>query len=324
MNIYHTILKAMDSGLTLYMLTVVESKGSAPGRRGFKMLVLENAELFGSIGGGIMEFNMVEKAKTLLQNKKYSHFLIRQDHHGNSKETSGMICSGSQIIAFNVLFKEDKATILKVLETGQGIELSHKGVQSIKNVSQQVFYQSDNTSWVYKEITQFKPQVHIFGAGHVSLPTSQLLTRLGFSVNLYDNRDSINTYLANNSVKNKRIITYENINQDCEINQRDYVLLMTHKFTEDKLLLSQLCDQKIHYIGVLGSQNKIDVMFKALHNEGVKQQQLDKIHAPVGLAIQSQTVEEIAVSIVAQIIKYKNIGSLSLPKNRNRSEEKLL
>jgi len=75
---------------------------------------------------------------------------------------------------------------------------------------------------------------------------------------------------------------------------------------------------------VLGSQNKIDVMFKALHNEGVKQQQLDKIHAPVGLAIQSQTVEEIAVSIVAQIIKYKNIGSLSLPKNRNRSEEKLL
>ena len=69
MKIWSEIKKQLEQGCSLYLLTVVESIGSAPGRRGFKMLVTESGYLFGSIGGGIMEFNMVEMAKELLLNR---------------------------------------------------------------------------------------------------------------------------------------------------------------------------------------------------------------------------------------------------------------
>ena len=67
MTIWHEIKKLIEQGCSLYLLTVVESNGSAPGRRGFKMIVSDSGFLSGSIGGGIMEFNMVEKAKDLLK-----------------------------------------------------------------------------------------------------------------------------------------------------------------------------------------------------------------------------------------------------------------
>jgi len=307
MAIWHEIKNIIEQGCSLYLLTVVESEGSAPGRRGFKMLVSETDYLYGSIGGGIMEFNMVEKAKALLVDKTIQHQVIRQDHRGTSNTSSGMICSGSQVIAFNYLGRDDLMLVDACTQTSVMLEFSENGLKSCDETDE-CFIMKFSNVWSYTEFINNRDNIiaHIFGAGHVSVPTSELLSKLGFEVRLYDNREDINTFNDNEYASIKKNINYADIANSIAFGSNDYVLLMTHKFTEDKLLLSQLLNINVAYLGVLGSENKISIMFKALLTEGFSQEQLDKVFAPIGLSIKSETTEEIAISIAAEIIRIKN------------------
>jgi xanthine dehydrogenase accessory factor len=306
MNIWHEIKKQLEQGRSLYLLTVIQSEGSAPGRRGFKMLVSENGTLCGSIGGGLMEFNMVEEAKALLDKGLIQQHTYHLVHRGEAQASSGMICSGSQTIAFNHLTKDDLMLVSACIDNPQTLEFNHQGIQSIDAGAGEYCRIKFKDVWYYSELINQTLTAHIFGAGHVSVPTSKLLKELGFSVNLYDNRDEINTFQDNQQVDSKALIDYQQVLSQTDIKEKDYVLLMTHKFTEDKLLLSQLLEMNINYLGVLGSANKIQVMFKALLNKGITQEQLDSVHAPIGINIHSQTTQEIAVSIAAEIVKFKN------------------
>ncbi len=306
MKIWSKIQSLLQSKHKLYLLTVVQSKGSAPGRVGFKMIVNDDGQLFGSIGGGLMEYNMVEKAKQMLKDGIVKHFTTEQIHKGGSSASSGMICSGSQVIAFNYLCPNDFPLINSIRQTKQHLKLADSGILLVPSSKKSDFKQISPSHWSYTESIISKPIAHVFGAGHVSVPTSQLLTQVGFDVFLYDNRYGINTFKNNQEVYSKRIIDYKKVLEEVEIKSTDYILLMTHKFTEDRLLLSQLLTIKHHYLGVLGSDNKIKVMFDALREQGFSQNDLEKTYAPIGLNINSQTPEEIAVSIVAEVIKFKN------------------
>lgn len=308
MTIWHKIKEILEQGSSLYLLTVVESNGSAPGRRGFKMIVSDSGYLYGSIGGGIMEFNMVEKAKSLLNESRIQHQIIKQVHRGQSESSSGMICSGSQIIAFNFLSGDDLGIIVSCAQTSMMIELSPNGINSIVLACEESFSMQDPDEWSYKEHINKDPvnKVHIFGAGHVSVALCELLSKFEFDVRLYDNRPELNTFVDNEFIQHKYIVSYENIKQSVSFNENDYVLLMTHKFIEDKLLLSQLMNNDFSYLGVLGSKNKINVMYSQLLKEGCARNDLERIYAPIGLSINSKTTEEIAVSIVAELIKIKN------------------
>jgi len=86
-----------------------------------------------------------------------------------------------------------------------------------------------------------------------------------------------------------------------------FVAIMTNKYTDDKLALSKIIRNKYKFLGVLGSKAKLKTMNKALLQEGFTEAELAKVHAPIGLLIGSQTPDEIAVSIAAQIIKIKNL-----------------
>lgn len=308
MKIWQEIKNQLEQGCSLYLLTVVESKGSAPGRVGFKMLVSDSSYLFGSIGGGIMEFNLVEKAKQLLKDNAIDNHIVYQDHRGSSKSSSGMICSGSQIVAFNHLSCDDLMLISACTQTPVMIELGPAGIRSIALDAPECFSVKFSDTWSYTELanTNNKPKAHIFGAGHVSAPTSELLTCIGFDVCLYDNREELNTWQDNDCASVKKVIGYKDILGQVNIRNQDFVLLMTNKFTEDKLILTQLLGLDSKYLGVLGSKNKIQVMFEALLKAGFKQKQLDNVHAPIGIDISSQTTQEIAISIVAEIIKTNN------------------
>ncbi|MCF6288200.1 MAG: XdhC family protein [Proteobacteria bacterium] len=306
MTIWRKIESLLKQNINLYLLTVADSQGSAPGRRGYKMLVAKNGELFGSIGGGVMEYNMVEKAKQLLVDGIIQQHCLTQDHRINSKASSGMICSGSQIIVFNHLTTDDLMLVSACTKTTVMLEFSGKGIKSISLDEQEYFTSKFADIWSYTQLLNNPPRVHLFGAGHVSVPTSALLTKLGFNVYLYDNRQNINTYNANQHVLQKKIISYDRVATIIDIEENDYIILMTHKFIEDKLLLSQLIKHSFKYLGVLGSKNKIQQMFTDLLAQSYTQESLDKIHAPIGIDINSQSPDEIAVSIVAEIIKIKN------------------
>src|SRR5688500_1794332 len=100
------------------LLVVAESRGSSPGRAGYKMAVTEEGELCGSIGGGVMEVNLVERAKFQIRNLKSEMVseLVEQIHRKDALHPSGMICSGKQKVIMRLLTSADKSAIDAAVE----------------------------------------------------------------------------------------------------------------------------------------------------------------------------------------------------------------
>jgi len=307
MNVWEFIQDKLSASIPVMLLYVLESEGSSPGRKGFKMAVAADKTFCGTIGGGIMEHKLVEKAKAMLQQNEKNVLLIRQHHdkeHANNQ--SGMICSGSQLNAFIPLTTSDKETIRKIIAEDKTIlQLSPAGIAVTKTPSTGLQCNTDS-DWVYLESINHHPVIHIIAVCHVVLALSELMNFLVFYIKLYDDRPELNTITANTFAHEKYIVNYEAIGNHFKNVENDYAVIMTIGYRTDKMVLKQLIDKPFFYLGLLGSQHKVDTLFKELKAEGAVQGLLNKIFSPIGLNIESKTTKEIAVSIAAEIIHKKN------------------
>ncbi len=289
------------------LLLVVESKGSSPGRQGFKMAVANDDSFYGTIGGGIMEFKLVEKAKTLLQQSSTTIFLQEQFHDKEqSKNQSGMICSGSQTIAFIPLSSRDLEKINSIIHQKKiTIEINVNGI-CCSNELAKGFEFTNHEDWKYTESIQQKNILHIIGGGHCSLALSELMISLNFYVHVYDDRENLSTVIDNRFANEFHLINYSSINKEFKAKENDYVIIMTVGYRTDKIVLKQIIQNKYQYLGLLGSAKKIETLFQELRDEGIIEELLRKIKAPIGIQINSKTTLEIAISIAAEIIAVKN------------------
>ena len=224
-----------------------------------------------------------------------------------------MICSGEQTVVFHPLSVNNIRVVEQIITSlsikSQGIlELSNKGINFLsKETTTSITCKIESElDWQYNEQLNFKEPIYIIGAGHVGLAVSKLLKSLNFYVEIFDDRTNLNTLNQNCFVDKKEIIDFNKI--DNYVVKNAFVLIMTTKFTSDKLVLTKLLkSEKVYkYLGVLGSKSKIETLFEMLISEGFTKEELQKVHAPIGLQINSQTPEEIAISIAAQIIQIKN------------------
>ena len=320
MGVWEFIHDKLSANIHVMLLYVLESEGSSPGRKSFKMAVAANGELNGTIGGGIMEYKLVEKAKALLQSNEENISIAKQYHDKtHDKNQSGMICSGSQLNAFVPLNPEiDKEIIKSITDAkkqnlNKTIQLSLSGIKLTDEPEQALNYKTE-TDWIYTESLQETNVIHIIGGGHVGLALSELMHFLGFYIKLYDDRPELNTIAQNSFADEKFITNYDSIGEAINIGDKDFVVVMTIGYRTDKIVLKQLLEKNFFYIGVLGSQKKMQTLFKELEEEGVDRNRLSKIFTPIGLNIFSKTTKEIAVSIAAEIIQEKN---KDLPTGRN-------
>ncbi len=310
MEFYTKILQKLKNNHKCYLLTVVENLGSSPGRQGFKMFVSDDGFISGSIGGGIMEYQFVEKVKKDLKADRLEVLFKRQVHQGKAKkDSSGMICSGEQTVVFHPLTKKDIPSIEKISHAIKNnipsiLVLSKNGISVVEQNQKNQFEFDNYNEWLFKEHLTFKEIFYIIGAGHVGLATSKIAHYLGFYVIIFDNRKELNTLLENHFVHKKHIVDYGDIKK--HIKPNNFVAIMTSKFIDDKNILAQIINVKHRYLGVLGSKNKIKIMFNSLEKEGIDKEQLKAVFAPIGYAIKSQTPEEIAISIAAEVIQVKN------------------
>jgi xanthine dehydrogenase accessory factor len=309
MNVWDFILDKLSAKQNMMVLFVLDSEGSSPGRKGFKMAVAADGDFFGTIGGGIMEHKLVEKAKFLLEQNENTVLLMRQHHDKeHASNQSGMICSGSQLNAFIPLTKADKLTIEKIIAAEKKyIHLSPKGLQLTDETSTGLQWNTGE-DWLYSEAINQQPVIHIIGGGHVGLALSELMYFLGFYIKLYDDRPKLNTIAANCFAHEKHIVNYDSIASYFNYIENDYVVIMTIGYRTDKTVLKQLLEKSFFYLGLLGSDHKIKMLLQELETEGVSSQSLKKIHTPIGINILSKTTKEIAVSIAAEIISEKNKG----------------
>jgi xanthine dehydrogenase accessory factor len=133
------------------------------------------------------------------------------------------------------------------------------------------------------------------------------MSMMDFYIHLYDDRHPLNTFLDNNYVHEKTVLNkYSQLKHIIPSGDHNYVVVMTFGYRSDDVVIRNLLKKQFKYFGVLGSSKKIDKMFKEYDAEGLDLNKIRRIYAPVGLPIKSQTPEEIAVSIAAEIITVKN------------------
>lgn len=141
----------------------------------------------------------------------------------------------------------------------------------------------------------------IFGGGHVSLATAKLLKFIGFRVTVADDRTEF-ANVERFSMVDKVICAPFEKAVSYDYPENAVFIIMTRGHENDYICLKALLDKKSRYIGMIGSKKKVKAIFDLLLKDGVSEEKIKEIHAPIGLEIGAKTPEEIAVSIAAQLL----------------------
>ena len=308
-EIWRFIHTNLSRGLGVQLLTVVHSEGSAPGRQGFQMAVtLEGC--CGTVGGGIMEFRLIERARSFLKNGN-SPELFRQIHNRNApvELQSGMICAGEQRIAFCPLSEGDSAAVSEMLSGKRGVwRISPEGLsfQAVeKCVDRRFVFESDG-NWSYEEPAGCPETVYVAGCGHVGLAICRALAPLDFRVVAFDDREDAGTVRDNVFADEIFIRPYGEIGSLIREGARSYVVIVTSGFPSDVEALEGVIDKDLKYVGLMGSRAKLREIFRSLEERGVDRSLFERVRAPIGIGIANRTPGEIGVSVAAEIIQVKN------------------
>ncbi len=311
MTFWHHIASRLKQGKDVALLYVLQSLDSSPGRQGFKLMVTRDGDMQGTIGGGIMEQKLVELAKSQMEEGGFHPFVKRQVHKPDvGKDRSGMICDGEQTVAFYHLTPEDKPVIDKILdhpeatltvdETGLSVDDTSPGTDRyrLKELTEE--------KWKLIEDLSFQETAYIFGGGHVGTAMSRTMSQLGFRVVQFDDRPGLNT-MQHSWADEQHIINYEESDKYVEEGPQSYVIIMSFGYRPDEVIIRRLLGMDFKYIGLMGSKVKIETMWKNLRADGFKEEDLQKVHSPIGIDIKSRTTDEIANSVAAEVIRVKNI-----------------
>jgi xanthine dehydrogenase accessory factor len=315
LKLWKFILEKFEEEIPVALLCVLESKGSSPGRQGFKMAVTLH-EMVGSIGGGIMEHKLVETAREILHKERNDSIIKEQFHNKSAGQgsQSGMICSGEQTVFIYPVKENDVKQIQNLINSldenkNGALKISPEGIIFSDLIPGENYFlrMNDEHDFEFIEKTGYKNHLFIIGGGHCSLAFSKMMSEMDFHIHMFEDRPHLFTFLQNDFVQEKKILDdYSFLKDVIPGGKNHYVVIMTFGYRTDKVALKTLIDKNFKYLGVLGSKSKIEKMFDELRTEGISENQLKKINAPVGINIKSETPEEIAVSIAAEIIKFKN------------------
>jgi xanthine dehydrogenase accessory factor len=238
--------------------------------------------------------------------KEGAKMLVRDD--GSTVGTLGGGCIEAEVVQTSLITIKDGAPLTIPFELTE----KHGGLVCGGKVL------------VYIEPIIPDPHLVILGAGHVGKALSRVARFSGFKVTVaddrgeYANRDKIPD--ANNTV----VSNFESVFVKVPVDKNTFLVIATRGHNHDLDALKAALKTEAGYIGLLGSKRKKALLFKTLKDEGFSQTDIDRVIIPVGLPIGSVTPEEIAISIMAQIIKYRRENAspgLSNPSCRRFIEE---
>ena len=310
---WQTALEYIQEYDKILLLTVAESSNSSPGRSGFKMLLCPNGITKGTIGGGIMEKQLIDYGKELLNGNESVQIKRLQHSPKTDLEQSGLICGGYQTIIYTMFTSEQAEPINAILKN---IKNRKSGLLTIKHdkfvydnsavIEEDItFNYVNNEQYIYQENVGLVDTAYIIGGGHVGLAVSRIMKSIGFYVVVFDHRKEIFTMDQNSYADEKIISEYDHVGNFIKEGNKSYVIIVTPAHFGDKAALGSVIDMKLKYLGMMGSKRKIKTVFNNLVKEGVERKLLEKVNTPIGLEIEAETPEEIAISIAAEIIKVK-------------------
>ena len=270
-NTLNEAIKLLELNREIILINIIKSSGSSPRTSDAMMIAYfdenNNKKTLSTIGGGILEFKVLNDAFTLLQKKsndKKNYSLTNEESGG-----LGMLCGGNVEIDFKYINQNNKEIIENLIE----------------------------------EENKKSSNVYIFGAGHVSLDLVDILNKLSFNCIVIDDREEFANKERFNNAYKIIVDDYENVFSKINITERDYIIIVTRGHSYDYIVEKNALKTNAYYIGMIGSNKKITTLHSKLkEEEKYTYEMIDKVHAPIGLPIGAESTEEIAVSIAAELI----------------------
>ena len=146
-----------------------------------------------------------------------------------------------------------------------------------------------------------QPIVYVFGAGHVSMAMAKAASAAGFAIGVVDDREAF-ANLQRFPMAQDVFTSYEQAFEKIQPNASTYLVIVTRGHKEDMRVLAWAVRTQARYIGMIGSKRKVLSVYKALEKEGYRPDEFERVYAPMGLEIGALSPEEIAISIVAELI----------------------
>ena len=229
-------------------------------------------------------YNELVKSKEL-----YLVTLISGKYKGKSVIGEKLFKADDEIVIENESYKELWSDIL------DNIELN-------KNTYKVIY----NNNEILVEYLDSKPNLVICGGGHIALPLCQLGKLLDFKVTIIDDREEFANKDRFRMADEVICGDFESVLKENTFGKNTYFVIVTRGHKDDSICLETIINKECAYIGMIGSKAKVAGVVKSLLEQGYSQDIIDKVHTPIGLKIGAQTPGEIAVSIIAEIIKEKN------------------
>lgn len=314
-NFWSNLLHQLQNNHQVFLALVTHHTKGSPGTTGAKMFISETGAIQGTIGGGIMEYQIVERAKKILQQQKFTPEIQTLYHRSSGEgEKSGLICGGSQTHLYYLCRPQvETETIKKVVsllkrDISGSLYLQPEGMsveeQAVNLTQPQILLTQKSGRWVYEEQLFNRQKIAIIGGGHCSLALSRVMSQLGYQVLVFERKSKVTTSTKNIYAGSLKIVEdYQAVGTLIPFPHLTCVVMMTTDFSSDISGLLGVIFLPFPFIGVMGSRAKIAQIFQKLQQTGVREEVLSHLYAPVGLDIGSHTPEEIAISVAAQILQ---------------------
>jgi len=278
-------------------------KGSSPQKVGAKAVFYPDGRIVGTLGGGCLEAEVQKRAISALRTGQPESFDLLLDHDFGWDD--GLICGGKVcglILPGATAVGPDFWRELAGRErrVAWGVRDDHS-IQLVEGASHE-----DTTAWRYREVVSPPCALWIAGAGHIAQAVAPLALRLDFRVTVFDDRPAMVSHEFFPQETQLKSETWERMLTEQVPDAPLFGLIVTRGHRHDALVLSRWIRQPFVFLGMIGSRRKARTIFDHFLEEKLATEaDLAKVQCPVGIAIQSQTVEEIAVSIMAQYIEQR-------------------
>jgi xanthine dehydrogenase accessory factor len=329
---------------------VVETRGSTPQKAGAAMLVFPDGSQRGTLGGGCVEAEVKQRALNVLVGGGGRPEVLTFCLDDNYGWDDGLICGGRMSILAAPLSAERVADYYRhfhdLVEGGRGCtEAIVAGAASGLPVGNRYLFDANGAPVaqfadgplpedVLRHLTPLArrprpsmqhgiaylpvlPRITLFivGGGHVGQAVARLAAEVDFEVWVLDDRERYASRerfpAANRLIVGDVGTTLKQLAS--EVTPSFFCLIVTRGHNHDEEALYHLATTPASYVGMIGSRRKIKLIFEDLIAKGISPEALARVHAPLGFEIGSQTVPEIAVSIVAELIACRNLGTTDLP-----------
>lgn len=325
-------------GKGVALASLVWSSGSIPMSDRAKMLVLESGELVGTIGGGCLEADVYAAGQQVLRSGQPCD--MRYTMTEKQAGESGLNCGGTVRIYTELISADGSGPLYAKLQQARSERVGCVMATELNGAARALWGQGGQPlgghvedcidsldASIFTEVVQRgrgrivsalngereffvepfwpEPVLYVFGGGHVGGQVATLAKNVGFGVVLIDDRPAFANAERHPSADTCLAGDIAQIFPQLAIDEQSYILALTRGHQYDEAVVEQAVASRARYIGMLGSERKKLVLWKRLRQRGISAQQLERVYAPVGANIGADTPEEIAVSIVAELVKVR-------------------